>query len=419
MKKLLTSGLILGFMFLFNYCNAGAISTVGFPEIVTSDDVTMNWLNNFRNTVVDTLNSFPGDNIQTGTIVTGAMADNANPEIRWGEAFNEFVYTGLIPPTTVGTLISTTTAGTAYIKNDTTGKMTRVVKDATANTYTATMYTYVDLSSTGVYTYSETTIGADEPAITANSIRLCRVTTDGTKISAVRDDRVLGIQLATNEDFYLKGMKLDFGGTTTVTCDDGVVYVGSTRINKVVATGLDVSNSGDYLTGVSERGTSKWLYVYCDTSGSIKFDDNAADYHDTIGTTVGELYYYKNGTKYWRKLGQVYLNATGLGEVSDGNFIAGDINQFSTKSLWVVYASATGAVLNSYPAGITVTNTGVGDETVNFPFNFANVNYCVQLTCKDNYRTSYGTKAVGSLQITTVQWDNTFIDSSEVSVFVF
>ena len=77
-----------------------AIITV--DEFLTSSDTTISTLNTFRSTVVNEINSFPGANIQAGTISADRLTDNANPENRWDEAFNDFVYTGLIPPTATG-----------------------------------------------------------------------------------------------------------------------------------------------------------------------------------------------------------------------------------------------------------------------------------------------------------------------------
>ena len=124
---------------ILNIQNLYASSPVTVDSLVSADDVTIEWLNGFKNTVVDAINSFPGDNIQAGSISVTAMDDNANITTRWDESFNNYVYTGLIPPTATG-LATTTTAGTAYIDGY------RVAKAATAHTYTASKDTYIALS---------------------------------------------------------------------------------------------------------------------------------------------------------------------------------------------------------------------------------------------------------------------------------
>ena len=344
MKKL-----ILGLLVFFSCSNLYA-GTITVDSLVSADDVTMAWLNGFKNTVVDALNSFPGDNIETGTIVAGAMDDNTNPEVRWGEAFTEFVYTGLLPPTSAS-LVSVTTAGTAYIVNDTTHKMTRVNKDATSNTYTASKDTYVDLSSNGTYTYSEVVTGGAEPAVATNSIRLAKVVTNATAVTTVTDMRVLGVQLATNEDFYLKGMEVVTSDPDVITMDSGICYVGGTRIEKIVRTALNVGTASDYISGASERGASKWIYAYLSSSGDIKLSATAPNYHDTDGNTLGYLYYYKSGTTYYRYIGAIRLDAAQkiLPFQQDGKYKEWDVpvsitTSISTSAQWSAAVSCATAM---------------------------------------------------------------------------
>lgn len=301
---------LLGILFILNILYASNLyaDTVTVDSLVSADDVTLEWLNGFKNTVIDALNSFDGENIQADSITIAAFDDNSNIVTRWDESFNNYVYTGLLPLTSAS-LISITTTGTAYVEG------TRVNKDATSHTYTASKDTYVDLSNTGTFTYQEVTNGAAEPLTTTNSIRLAKVVTSGTAVTSVTDSRVLGIQLSTNEDFNIKGFELVTNDPNTITIDSGVCYVGATRIEKTAVNNLNVGTASDYINGASERGTSKWVYIYIDDSGSIKLDDSAPDYHDTDGNTTGIKYYFKNGTDYWRLILPMRLNATGSGNI--------------------------------------------------------------------------------------------------------
>ena len=304
MRRLFLGLLILG---LFT-CNAYAdVFTV--DSLVSADDVTLGWLNGFKNTVIGAINSFPGENLQNGTVSADALMDNANPEVRWGEAFTEFVYTGLLPPTSAN-LTSITTTGTAYIIDDTSHRMVRVAKDATSNVYTASQDTYVDLSVAGTYTYQEVALGAAEPSTTTNSIRLAKVVTSGTAITSVTDKRVLGVQLETDEDFYKSGLGLLYHSTTAFSVDTGVVYNGATRIAKTTATNIGLNTAGDYVTGASENAASKAIYVYVNPTGVFKLDDTAPDYHDTDGNTAGVKNYYKSGTTYYKLIGIVSTDAS-------------------------------------------------------------------------------------------------------------
>lgn len=70
-------------------------------------------------------------------------------------------------------------AGVAYVNG------IRVVVPTTPVTYTASMDTYIDISSSGIISYSAVANGASAPAIVANSLRVLKVVTDATKITTV------------------------------------------------------------------------------------------------------------------------------------------------------------------------------------------------------------------------------------------
>ena len=174
MKKILL--LIALILLQNNNLHAAPVSVAAF---VTADDTTVAHIEQMRASFQSAINSADGTLITNGSISTTKLDANANPENRWNEGFNDFVFTGLLPPTS-----ASLTAGTAYVNG------VRVVKDATSKLYTASKNIYVDLSSTGTYTYNEVAINAAEPSLTANSIRLAKVSTDSTKVLSVRDDRV-------------------------------------------------------------------------------------------------------------------------------------------------------------------------------------------------------------------------------------
>lgn len=290
-------------LIMLSLCTRAYAGSITVDPFVTPDDVTIAHLENFRTVVVDAINSADGGLLQDGTVTTIKLSSNANPENRWNEAFNDFVFTGLLPPTTSSTLVSTTTAGTAYVDG------VRVVKDATAKTYTATKWTYVDLSSNGTYTYQETTIEAAAPATTANSIRLARVSTDATEVTNVRDDRITSVQVAQNEDFYLEGLELALTTPDTVIVTPGVVYNGITRVSKTANLTLVKTTATDWHDGVVDSYAAQgWLYVGAKNNGDIKFlGDNPPDKADTSGNTVGTLRYWYDGTNYWRVIGVVHV----------------------------------------------------------------------------------------------------------------
>ena len=108
------------------------------------------------------------------------------------DLLNDWVASGLLPADPGAVLAMTTPAGVATVQ----GK--RVSKIATGHTYTASKDTYVDLSSLGVYTYTEVTNGAAAPAVAANSMRLFKVVTDATEITGVTDLRELTVTLKSD-----------------------------------------------------------------------------------------------------------------------------------------------------------------------------------------------------------------------------
>ena len=300
------------------------------PVVVQSyqspNDVSVTNLENNQNAIVNGINSADGALIQAGTISANALTNNANPEERWGRAFNDWVFEGLTTPTS-GSLTATTTAGSAFITNAT-NQQKFVEKDATANTYTATKWTYIDLSSSGTYTYVESTIDTAEPAVTANSLRLSRVSTDGTTVTAVRDDRTTSISLSVSEDQHRIGFMLTVATPAALTVDPGVVYHGTTRLEKTADTTLALGTGTDWATGSSQRATSTYGYVVINDAGTIKLSTTAPTLTDTLANTAGTLRYSVISTVNWRVLNWFFMNANGSGDIDEwgySGFKDGDI----------------------------------------------------------------------------------------------
>ena len=270
MKKLILSLLMV--VGLTSLCFA----QISVDAFTTPDDVTIAHLEDFRETVVDAINSADGGLVQTASITSAKLDANANPENRWNEGFNDFVYTGLTIPTSVS-LASTTTSGTAYING------VRVVKDGTAKTYTASKQTYVDLASNGTYTYSEETIGATEPSVTANSIRLARVSSDATKVLSVRDDRTTTITLATGSAVSIADTDSDTEVHTERNTDEDKVRIKTGGTDRLIidsdgfalAIGFGyVDNDGD--TKIQLEETADDDIIRFDTGGTERWNMSAS-----------------------------------------------------------------------------------------------------------------------------------------------
>lgn len=309
MKKLFA---LLLAIFVSGTAHAGLISVA---TLSNDSQVSYQTINTANNTIKNCINgNIESINIKDGTIVVTDMASSSSPAQREGDHFNAYTKSGMLPVTATG-LTSDISAGTSYVKSDA-GLMYRVVTAATSKTYTATKDTWVYIDTNGAFQYVEQAIGTAQPTTPSNSLLLAKVVTDGTDITTVTDHRVTSISLGEQDDKYIKGLNLLWTATDRLSVDSGVTYVGSSRVAKTTATGLNVGTAGDYVTGVSERGTSKWIYVYAKSDGSIKLDDTAPSYHDYSGTTVGTKYYLKDASdNYWRILGRIRLDATGSGDV--------------------------------------------------------------------------------------------------------
>ncbi len=409
MKRII---LTIAFMLLATVAYAGTITVDPF---LVSADVTIAHLDTFRSTVVDAINNADGGNISAGTITSTQLDANTNPENRWNEAFNDFVYTGLLPVTSAS-LTSTTSAGTGYIYG------ARVVKVDTNKTYTASKDTYVDLSKTGTYTYSEVALGGTEPAIAANSIRLAKVTTTGTTVSTVRDDRVTAISLGTNDDPMLFGLEVRIatGDATVATIDAGVCYNGTTRVDKITKTAINLSTAADWWDGVADTyaGGAGWCYIGVSSSSTIKFlGANPPDKSDTAGNANGRLIYWYDGSAYWRVIGAIRVNTSNniaRYYVQDGNYI-GYLDAANESFLVVASGTQTSftdvdctAFMPAYAErckiGVTPVSTNLDTLAVR----------------KNGQNESTGTSSVAidtdytAIDVPAVTDDNIFTDSSQI-----
>lgn len=116
---------------------------------------------------------YDGTNFQ---LVTGV-------DILFSSFFANFIASGLTIPTS-GSLASTSVLGVAYYG----GARYPVASDG-GHTYTASNDCYVDVNpATGAYTYNTVANGAAAPALTASSIRIAKVVTNGSAVTSVLQD---------------------------------------------------------------------------------------------------------------------------------------------------------------------------------------------------------------------------------------
>ena len=353
MKKIL---LVLGLLLIPGIAFAGQISVDAF---LTVDDVTLGNLEAFRGTVVNEINDFGGGTITNGSINADKLDDNANPVVRWNEAFNDFIFTGLLQTITSGTLVATIPSGTAYVEG------VRVAKAATGNTYTASKETFVSISKTGTYTFNETTLGAADPGDypATDSIKLYKATTDGTEVTTVRDDRVLTISLGVNEDFYIVGMDIVSADSTrtptenTVTIDAGLLNHGTTTVAKMSQQTMQLDDTSDWHDGVvdSFAGADGWCFIGIKTTGDFKFlGENPPDVADTSGNTAGILKYWDDGSDKWRVIGALRIDTNdniAYTCTQDGSIVNYDFGQTVTLGNSATFAEVD--VTDFFPTTIS------------------------------------------------------------------
>jgi hypothetical protein len=285
-------------------------------------------------------------NIKADSLTELEMADDVNPRVRWDEGFQDWIYTGLQPATAAG-LTSNISAGTAYVNGYRANKAS-----STAHTYTNTKDTYIDIDYAGTFHYTEVAPLAAAPAVYTDSIRLAVAATRGGAITQVTDLRVLTPYATGTAHIIARGFELQRASTTTLTVLPGTLYHNLTRVDKTSSTTIDITSASAYIGGVSQQGTSRWLYVYVDSSGNILLEDSAPTYADASGGTTGTKLYAAYSGTYYRCIGAIRLNSTGSGEITnffqDGNYIALDVPVSITTTVsagaWSAATSCSAAI---------------------------------------------------------------------------
>lgn len=332
---------------------------------------------NFSKSLTGGINSISTANVADDTLTEADMVDEINPRIRTYEgAACEFVSSGLLP-VTGASLTQNTSAGTAYPRGFRINKAS-----ATAHSYTASKWTWVDIDQNGDFQYSEGAIGAATPSVAANSIRLARVSSDTSTILSVQDLRKTSctngpfssISDASNEatlaDILVNGNGGWENGFQITTKDSHSVFInpGSAYINgeyRTVAAGQQTTVDGAVVASPA-NGTSG-----IDT-GALAANTNyyvygVADFQSTSAVTgiLSTSTTAPTGATNSRRLGEVSTDASAVFTTADAFSVSyqGKIVQLKR---FETGATKTGTTI--VPADDTIPQITEGDTYMVLPF---------------------------------------------------
>ena len=147
------------------------------PENGQSGDATP-ILANFI-AIAQALQALDGTALNAKSVLEAALADAVNPRLRGSETLANFVYSGCSWSAISG-LTATMTGGTIYVNGYRT-----IVTGVGSNTFLANSDTYIDIDYLGNVTYQAVANNATNPALTANSVRVARVVTNATTVTAI------------------------------------------------------------------------------------------------------------------------------------------------------------------------------------------------------------------------------------------
>lgn len=404
----------------------GFCGNVSFDQLAVSDDLTVSKFNSDLSRIYqDHNNNVQSSNIADDTITESDMADNANPRIRTnqGASCADLVVTGLLPTTTVATLVGSIPAGTVYPDGYYVNKAS-----ATPKTFTASKWTFVDIDLNGDFTYSEVAIDGSTPSVGSNSARLARVSTDGTQVSSVTDLRTTSCASgpfsaishttseATLDDLlkvgspdkrgnnngWIQGLHVSWDTATTVKVTAGSAYINgkyrSVSTDTTVTTSTD--NPAQGISGI-DTGTVSASTRYCFYAVADQDSVKTMSYTYSSNCTTPA------GVTNYRKIGETVTDA-------GSGFTSRDVTQthaWNSKQVfrsWINFTPVNATIWDAMNVSGLVHN-GTGDDTISWDIDFASADYVYSPGTElasdaanvGGVQTYIGGMLVGSLRIRT------------------
>lgn len=251
-------------------------------------------------------------NISSTNLAASAVTDSKmDVSVRQSTSRNEtgignFVYSGVLGSTSAN-LVLTISAGTAYVLGY------RLAISQTQQNLTASKDTYIDLDSTGAFTYIPVSNGASAPSVTANSIRIGKAVTNATAITSYSDlaNRSNAQAPAKSRVF---GAEVRYASTTTIKVLPGIVEISGTNYTNTTSTVVTVTGNGAWLTGSAAASTHVYVYAKANSAGTfdVQLSSIAPNKTDTAGNANGIKHYLLNASTYYRFLGYCRLDGSVL-----------------------------------------------------------------------------------------------------------
>ena len=430
MKKLL---FIMSLLVISSQAYAGQVS---YDQLAISSDLTVSKYNSDLNTLYqDHNNNVQSSNLLDDTIDEADFADNSNPRIRTYEGAScEKVDDGLLTTTTSGTLTGSVPVGTAYPRGFRCDKTS-----STPKTFTATKWTFVDIDSSCNFQYSEVAIDAATPSVAANSIRLSRVSTDGTQIGSVQDLRTTNCTSGPFEDIADASGEADLDdmfayGTPVRNRGTGGIAQGA-FISYDALTTFTVTSGSIYINGKFRRNTSNLTVPQTSdapTSGTSGIDTgsiasgryNVFAVADQDAVKTFSVSYSVSptpgGVTNYRKIGEIMADSGGSFTSTDILMTHG-VQQKELVGAWIRFdGTGTVATQGSYNVSGLADNA-TGKYTISWAQDFSSAtNYVVGgmaiYTGAFIYFDDATAPTVGAIKINVADPNNTFVDSEVVGI---
>ena len=344
---------IIIFVFIFfvvSFAQADRITSLPYNpssgDVIKAGTVIDPGYNQNNETIVNEVNNITGGddgNIAAGTVTEVNMADDANPRVRWADAFGDYVVYGLLPATSA-TLTSDISAGRCYTQGY------YIDKTVYSKTYEANKDTYVDIHTNGQYSFIVMPNGSGAPSIPTSAQRLAKVVTNGSAITSVEDLRVtsliktdfdgvkdnpneaslnnlMGCEESSQEDDYAfrSGVVCRYATAATVTITKGAVTINKEKRRNTSDLTVSIADHWDYPTvSAFTADTTYYLWITADTSNIKTFDK-------VIGTS-GASPDGGSGYTNYRLVGMFRTDSTGL--IRSVTNIGDDVGETVCETGW-------------------------------------------------------------------------------------